>query len=95
MSDSISLLPGDVLRVERRQLVDGVVSTSLAEGRFAGVEHVGTSELIALRGENGEIRFIPLASVSEITLVQAEPRVAAGGAGDDAPRAPAWDPGVA
>lgn len=93
MSDDISLMHGDVLRVERRFMVDGVVSVHLAEGHFAGVERVGTTELLVLRNEAGEVKLIPLASVSEITLVQTVER-------EPAPQqasatVPAWDPGVA
>lgn len=93
MSDSVSLLPGDLLRVERRYLVDGVISMALAEGRYAGVERVGSSELIALRGEDGAVKLIPLSSVSEITLVSLVPRESAHAA-PPAGAPPAWDPGV-
>lgn len=94
MSDSISLIPGDRLRVERRYLVDGVVNTAMAEGSFAGVQHVGTVEYVVLRDEAGETKLIPLANVSEITLVATTER-AAGAAEAAAGRAePAWDPAV-
>ena len=93
MSDSISLIPGDRLRVERRYLVDGVVNTAMAEGCFAGVQHVGTVEYVVLRDEAGETKLIPLANVSEITLVATTERAAAAEAA--AGRAePAWDPAV-
>lgn len=71
--EGITLAPGDLLRVERRYLVDGVVSTAHAEGRFAGVERVGTSEHLALK-DGESVRLIPLSAVSEITLVEAVPR---------------------
>lgn len=71
--EGITLAPGDLLRVERRYLVDGVVSTAHAEGRFAGVERVGTSEHLALK-DGESVRLFPLSSVSEITLVEAVPR---------------------
>ena len=85
---------GDLLRVERRVLVDGIVNTTTAEGSFAGVQQVGSSELIVLRGEDGAVRLIPLANVSEITLVKAVQREAPP-SHPAAPKAPAWDPGVA
>lgn len=91
MSDSISLLPGDVLRIERRYLVDGVVSTTTAEGQFAGVERVGSAEYVVIRGEDGETKLIPLANVSEITLVHVVERAPVAEEGGAA----AWDPGVA
>ncbi|HEX2021342.1 MAG TPA: hypothetical protein VHH36_01405, partial [Candidatus Thermoplasmatota archaeon] len=72
--DAISLHPGDLLRVERRFLVDGVVTTALSEGRFAGVRVLGTSEHLALEGGGEEVKLIPLTAVSEITIVQSAPR---------------------
>lgn len=95
MSDGFSLLPGDVLRVERRYLVDGVVSTTTAQGRFAGVERIGSTEHLVLRDEDGTVRMIPLSSVSEMVLVEAVQReAAAAAAAANAPRA-SWDPAVA
>lgn len=88
--DGISLLPGDFLRIERRFVVDGIVTTSTTEGRFAGVQQLGTSEHIALEDAQKEVRLYPLGSVSEITLVQAGPREPKA----EARPAPSWDPAV-
>lgn len=88
MTDGLSLLPGDLLKIERRYLVDGVITRVTDQGRFAGVQAVGTAEHIILEGgKKKAIRLVPLHSVSEITLVKAVPRQ---------PRAapPSWDPGV-
>lgn len=96
MSDGVTLLPGDVLRIERRFLVDGVVTTATTEGRFAGVERVGTSEHLVLEadeGQPGAYRLYPLSAISEITLVKAVARATTAPA--ETPKAPAWDPGVA
>jgi hypothetical protein len=93
MSQEITLVLGDVLRIERRYLVDGVVTKVTDEGRFAGVQSVGTSEHLVLEDDaKAEVRLFPLTAISEITLVQALPRQAKPAAG---PAPGAWDPGVA
>lgn len=102
-SDSISLVPGDLLKIERRYMVDGVPTSVTDKGRFAGVQVVGTSEHIVLEDvQRKEVRMFPLSSVCEITLVKtkrgsrkrANTRATASAA-PGAPAAPAWDPGVA
>lgn len=88
MASDLTLLPGDVLKIERRYLVDGVVKTVTDKGRFAGVQIVGSAEHIVIEDRRNAVRMFPLHAVSAITLVEAVPR---------APRAaaPSWDPGVA
>jgi hypothetical protein len=84
---------GDVLRIERRYLVDGVVQKLTDEGRFAGVQSVGTSEHLVLEDDQkAEVRLFPLTAISEITLLKPLPRAppvaaSSGPAG--------WDPGIA
>lgn len=93
-SDALTLVPGDVLKIERRFLVDGVLQKETTKGTFAGVQVVGTAEHIVLEGKakgrgKGKARLVPLHSVSEITLVKAVPRK------PKTPPAPSWDPGIA
>ncbi len=91
-SDELTLVPGDVLKIERRYLVDGVLQKQTTRGTFAGVQAVGTAEhLVINSGKKGAVRLVPLHSVSEITLVKAMPRQPR----PELPAAPAWDPGVA
>lgn len=91
-SEELTLVPGDVLLIERRTLVDGVLQKEKTRGTFAGVQVVGTSEHIVLAGgtKNASARLIPLSSVAEIKLVKAMPRKP-----KVAPAPPAWDPGIA
>lgn len=89
-SDDMTLVPGDVLKIERRYLVDGVLQTKTTKGTFAGVQVVGTAEHIVLEaGKRRAMRLVPLHSVSEITLVKAVPRK------PKLAPAPSWDPGIA
>lgn len=88
MSQEITLVLGDVLRIERRYLVDGVVQKVTDEGVFAGVHAVGSAEHLVLEGEAKEVRLFPLTAISEITVLKALPRVS------HAPP-PGWDPGIA
>ncbi|HET6404483.1 MAG TPA: hypothetical protein VFH78_07540 [Candidatus Thermoplasmatota archaeon] len=77
MTDGITLVPGDVLKIERRFLVDGVVQKQTDRGVFAGVQVVGSAEHLVLhKGSKKRLstRLVPLHSVSEITLVKAMPR---------------------
>lgn len=90
-SDELTLVPGDVLKIERRYLVDGILQKETTRGTFAGVQVVGTAEHIVLAGgtKKRATRLVPLHSVSEITLVKAMPRK------PKAPTLPSWDPGIA
>lgn len=93
MSSELSLLPGDLLKVERRYVVDGVVTKVTDKGVFAGVKLVGSAEHLVLETPKRKgVRLLPLSAVSEITLVKPMPREAKhttpSGAG-------AWDPSFA
>lgn len=98
-SDSISLVPGDILKIERRYMVDGVPTSVTDKGRFAGVQVVGSAEHIVLEDtQRKEVRMFPLSAICEITLVKT--RRGSRKRGKDAASvaaspAPAWDPGVA
>ena len=96
-STSISLAPGDLLKIERRYVVDGVVTRGTATGRFAGVQAVGSAEHLVLEcPKRKSVRLFPLHAISEITVVEAVRREASTAPGTvSAPPGPAWDPGVA
>ena len=76
MTDGITLVPGDVLKIERRFLVDGVPQKQTDRGVFQGVQIVGSAEHLVIEGQGKKksVRLVPLHSVSEITLVKAMPR---------------------
>lgn len=87
-SDGLTLLPGDLLKVERRYLVDGVLTRVTDQGVFAGVQAVGSAEHLVLEGGKKKgVRLVPLHSISEIKLLKTVPRQAPKPAA-----APAWDP---
>lgn len=65
-----SLRFGDVLKVERRYVVDGIVTCVTDKGKYGGVEVIGSIEHIVVDTKEGR-RMIPLSSVSEIHLVTA------------------------
>lgn len=89
-SDGPTLLPGDVLKVERRHLVDGKLARSTDQGTFAGIHVVGSAEHLVLEGGRKKgVRLVPLHTISEIRLVKAMPREVT----TVAP-APNWDPSV-
>lgn len=89
-SDGLTLLPGDLLKVERRYLVDGVLTRVTDQGVFGGVQAVGSAEHLVLEGGRKKgVRLVPLHTISEIKVVKAMPREPA------APVArPAWDPSI-
>lgn len=90
-SDGTTLLPGDVLKVERRQLVDGKLARTTDQGTFAGVQSVGSAEHLVLEGGRKKgVRLVPLHTISEIRLVKAMPR----GVPAVATPPPKWDPAV-
>jgi hypothetical protein len=95
-STSISLAPGDLLQIERRFVVDGVVTTQTDQGRFAGVQAVGSAEHLALEcATRNAVRLFPLHAIVEITLVEAVRRETPAPAPSGPAAAAAWDPGVA
>ena len=78
---------GDQIRVERRFVVDGQMSCVADRGVFHGVQAMGSIEHILLETE-GEVRLIPIPSISEIVLEGAEQKRAEGLRGG-------FDPGFA
>lgn len=94
MSHDMTLVPGDVLKIQRRFIVDGVVQQKTDKGVFAGVQSVGSAEHIVLEGgKRTQVRLVPLTTISEITVVKAMPRQPKVEPAPDA--RPAWDPGFA
>lgn len=61
---------GDQIRVERRFVVDGQMSCVADRGVFHGVQAMGSIEHLLLEAK-GEVRLIPIPSISEIVLEQA------------------------
>ncbi len=67
---------GDSLQIERRYVVDGVLTCMTDKGRFNGVQQIGTAEHLVLEdGENG-VRMIPLPTIAEILLLESASRAA-------------------
>lgn len=64
---------GDRIRVERRFIVDGVMTCVADKGVFHGVQAMGSVEHILLETK-GEVRLIPIPSISEIVLERATER---------------------
>lgn len=58
---------GDKVRVERRFIVDGELTTVEDRGVFHGVQAMGSVEHLLLETK-GEVRLIPIPSISEIVL---------------------------
>ena len=95
-SDPQALAPGDFLRIERRYVVDGQLTCVADEGRFEGVERVGSSEHLVIKGADKEVRMIPLHAIAEIKLVKAKRRSRKAQPSAAGPAAvAAWDPSVA
>ncbi len=72
-----SIRLGDALKIERRYVVDGILTCITDEGRFHGVQQIGSAEHLILDDPKQGVRMIPLPSISEILLV-------AGAAGEGA-----------
>lgn len=102
-TETAAITPGDTLRIERRYIVDGELTCVTDQGRFLGLERVGTSEHLVIRDlKKKETRMFPLHAIAEITLVKAGrkgkkgTREAAGeAAGDVGVANRGWDPGFA
>lgn len=73
-SDGIGLSPGDKLRIERRYIVDGQLTCVTDEGKFGGIERVGSQEHLVLKDAKKGVRMFPLTAIAEITLVRAARR---------------------
>ncbi len=92
----VAVSPGDVLKVERRYLVGGVVTTITDEGRFGGVELVGTSEHLVLEDTaRKETRLFPMSAISEITVLEHTEVLEVTVEEQVAPTRPPWDPSIA
>lgn len=58
---------GDHIRVERRFVVDGELTCVADKGVFHGIQAMGSVEHLLLE-DKGEVRLIPIPSISEIVL---------------------------
>lgn len=97
-AQGFGLVPGDRLRIERRYVVDGHLTSVTDEGAFQGVERVGSHEHLVLKDGKRGVRMFPLVAIAEITVVKPARRAKdAQAAGEAAPATPAsaWDPSVA
>lgn len=84
---------GDHLRIERRYVLDGELTCVTDEGRFQGIERVGSSEHIVLKdAKNKEVRMFPLHAIAEIKLVRAARKRVAKTA--TTATSQTWDPSV-
>lgn len=68
-----SLFLGDFIRVERRYVVDGVLTCVTDKGKFTGVQYLGSMEHLML-GDDSGVRMIPLPTISEIVVEESAPR---------------------
>lgn len=93
---SDGLARGDLLKIERRYAVDGDLKSVVDEGRFQGIQRVGSAEHIVIKDvRNKEVRMFPLSAVAEITLVKPARRPREAKAPEAvAPTLP-WDPSFA
>jgi hypothetical protein len=58
---------GDRIRVERRFVIDGELQRVADKGVFHGIQAMGSIEHLLLE-DKGEVRLIPIPSISEIVL---------------------------
>jgi len=65
---------GDKIRVERRFVVDGKLTSVCDAGVFHGVQAMGSTEHVLLE-DKGEVHLIPLPSIAEIVLVESAPKL--------------------
>lgn len=61
---------GDLIRIERRYVVNGNLTSMTDSGTYQGIEAFGTTEHIVI-DDSKEVRLIPLNTISEITLIVA------------------------
>lgn len=59
---------GDLIRIERRYVVDGNLTSMTDSGTYQGVESFGSMEHLVI-DDSKEVRMIPLNTISEITLL--------------------------
>lgn len=69
--EPLSVGLGDRIRVERRFVVDGQMSCVADRGVFHGIQAMGSIEHVLLETK-GEVRLIPIPSISEIVLEAAK-----------------------
>lgn len=65
---------GDTLKIERRYVVDGALTSVTDRGTFQGLQVLGSTEHLVIEDAAQEVRMIPLHSISEITVVAAAKR---------------------
>lgn len=63
---------GDELKIERRYVVDGALTSVTDKGTFQGLQVLGSTEHLVIEDGAREVRMIPLHSISEITVVAAK-----------------------
>ena len=79
---------GDRIRVERKFVIDGVLTSVADKGVFHGIQAMGSIEHLLLESK-GEVRLIPIPSISEIVLEGLREKRQSG------PEARPFDPGFA
>lgn len=84
---ALQLTLGDRIRVERRFVVEGRLTSVMDAGVFHGVQSMGSTEHVLLERQ-GEVHLIPLPSISEIVLEEAAQKRGPGAQG-------AFDPSFA
>lgn len=70
MMESNDMRVGDLIRLERRYVVNGNVTSLSDSGTFLGVASVGSVEHVVI-DDVEERRMIPLDSVAEIQVLEA------------------------
>lgn len=70
MMDDNDMRVGDLIRLERRYVVNGNVTSLSDSGTFLGVASVGSVEHVVI-DDVDERRMIPLDSVAEIQVLEA------------------------
>lgn len=94
--DGTGLARGDLLKIERRYAVDGELKSVIDEGRYEGVERVGSTEHLVIKDpKNKEVRMFPLSAIAEITLLKPARRAKVAKPAQPAAPALPWDPGFA
>jgi hypothetical protein len=99
-SETPGIAPGDLLRIERRYVLDGQLTCVTDHGRFERVERVGSSEhLVVVDAKRKEVRMFPLHAIAEIAIVKPARRGKRAGpapqASEDSSTGAPWDPGFA
>lgn len=61
---------GDLIRIERRYVVNGNLTSMTDSGTYQGVEQFGSTEHLVI-DDSKEVRMIPIGTIAEITLLVA------------------------